>query len=516
MPLLCLLAAAIAVFALRATAYAQGVAPQPVPASSTHAQSPPAAAGARTPDLAPTILLLDVKGAIGPATTEYLAHGLDAAAARKAVAVIIRIDTPGGLVSSTREIIQAMLASPVPVITYVAPGGAQAASAGTYIVYASHLAAMAPGTNIGAATVVSMGAPSEPERDRSPAPKRKQSAPETRSAPGKTPAPGKADDPATETDPDRTADRDPPATDAQTASERKAINDAAAFIRSLADLHGRNSEWAEKAVREGVSITAQEALRTHVVEIIAPDMDSLLAQADGRTVKLNDRPVTLSVRGAAVVAMTPDWRTRFLGVITNPNISYLLMLLGVYGIVFELMTPGAILPGVLGAVALVTGLFALNLLPVNYAGVGLVLLGIALMAAEAFTPTLGLVGAVGAVVFALGSLFMFDSSQPAFALSLPVVVTATLAIALLLALLLTVSVRAHRRKGVSGDSALIGHAAVVLSWSGQQGRVRMGDEIWDARGTGPYTPDDSVTVIARDGLVLTVADVRDASKEKLS
>jgi membrane-bound serine protease (ClpP class) len=476
---------------------------------------------------------LDVKGAIGPATTEYLSHGLDAAAARKAAAVVIRIDTPGGLVSSTREIIQAMLASPVPVITYVAPSGAQAASAGTYIVYASQLAAMAPGTNIGAATVVSMGAPPGSERDRSPAPKTRTPDRTRNATPGR-------DEPVQDPDveskqesnatsgqgnstprqgPDVSSKNDTSASEGPVdPSERKAINDAAAFIRSLADLHGRNAQWAEKAVRDGVSIPAQEALQEKVVEIVAADMENLLAQADGRTVKLNGKTATLSTRDAAVVPITPDWRTRFLGVITNPNIAYLLMLLGVYGIVFELMTPGAIFPGVLGAVALVTGLFALNLLPVNYAGVGLVLLGIGLMAAEAFTPTLGLVGVAGAAIFALGSLFMFDSSQPAFALSIPVVVSATLVIALLLAIMLAVSVRAHRRKSVSGDSILIGHIADVLSWSGEQGRgsVRLGDEIWDARGAGPHIPGDRVVVIARDGLTLTVGDARNAYKENAS
>jgi membrane-bound serine protease (ClpP class) len=491
--LLRLLAAAAASFASQGPAWAQA-SPQSSPQPSP-----------------PFILLLDVKGAIGPATTEYLARGLDAAAARKAAAVIIRIDTPGGLVSSTREIIQAMLASPVPIITYVAPGGAQAASAGTYIVYASHLAAMAPGTNIGAATVVTLGAPPGSEPDRSPAPRERapgENAPRD-SAPGDgAPAqntPQEKDKSPSDDAKDSKAGKDDtekaPPTDAST---RKAINDAAAFIRSLANLHGRNAQWADKAVREGVSIPADEAVQEKVVEILAPDMQNLLAQADGRQVNLNGKPATLATRDAAVVAMEPGWRTRFLGVITNPNIAYLLMLLGVYGIIFELMTPGAVFPGVLGAVALVTGLFALNLLPVNYAGVGLVLLGVALMVAEAFTSTLGFLGVAGAVIFALGSLFMFDSAEPAFALSIPVVVTATAVIGLLLAAMLTVSVRAHRRKSASGDSTLIGHTAEVLAWSGEQGRIRLGDEMWDARGAGPYVAGDQVVITARDGLTLTV------------
>jgi membrane-bound serine protease (ClpP class) len=477
------------------------------------------------------VLLLDVKGAIGPATTEYLSHGLEAAAARKAAAVIIRIDTPGGLVSSTREIIQAMLASPVPVITYVAPSGAQAASAGTYIVYASHLAAMAPGTNIGAATVVSMGAPPGTEPDRSPAPRErapresgapKDAAPKDvppkdvppKDVPPKDAAPkGTApEDTASKGTERKDGAQDEPAD----ASTRKAINDAAAFIRSLASMHGRNEQWAERAVREGVSIPAGEALRENVVEIITPNIQDLLAQADGRKIKLDGKEVALATRDATVESIEPGWRTRFLGVITNPNIAYLLMLLGVYGIIFELMTPGAVFPGVLGAVALVTGLFALNLLPVNYAGVGLVLLGIGLMVAEAFTSTFGFLGVAGAAIFALGSLFMFDGEQTAFTLSVPVVVTATIVIALLLAIMLTMSVRAHRRRSVTGDSILIGHTAEVLSWSGAQGRIRLGDEIWDARGSGAFVPGDSVVITARDGLTLTVAAARGAHQENLS
>ncbi|ARP85285.1 NfeD family protein [Bordetella genomosp. 9] len=478
LPSLCLLAAAVANFALAPAAWAQATG-----SAAAH-----------------TVLVLDVKDAIGPATTEYLGHGLEAAAARNADAVVIRIDTPGGLVSSTRDIIQAILASPVPVIAYVAPGGARAASAGTYIVYACQLAAMAPGTNIGAATVVSMGAPPGSGRDRSPAPKQ----PGERREPAR-PDSGKPAEPPADEAPGHPASED--------ASMRKAINDAAAFIRSLADLHGRNAEWAEKAVRDGVSIPAQEALRDKVVEIVAPDLRDVLAQADGRVVNVQGRQVTLATRDAAVTTLEPDWRTRFLGVITNPDIAYILMLLGVYGIIFELMTPGVVLPGVLGAVSLVTGLFALNLLPVNYAGVGLVLLGIGLMAAEGFTGASGFLGVVGVAIFALGSLFMFDSAQAAFSLSVPVVATATAVVALLLAIVVTVAVRAHRRSSPAGDSTLVGHRAEVLFWSGAQGRVRLGDETWDARARRPFHPGDHVVVIARDGLTLSV-DATDAAQRE--
>jgi membrane-bound serine protease (ClpP class) len=370
---------------------------------------------------------------------------------------------------------------------------------------------MAPGTNIGAATVVSMGAPPGTEPDRSPAPRER--APRESGAPKDT-APKST---APEDAPSKGTERKDGAQDEPAdASTRKAINDAAAFIRSLASMHGRNEQWAERAVREGVSIPAGEALREKVVEIITPNIQDLLVQADGRKIKLDGKEVALATRDATVESIEPGWRTRFLGVITNPNIAYLLMLLGVYGIIFELMTPGAVFPGVLGAVALVTGLFALNLLPVNYAGVGLVLLGIGLMVAEAFTSTFGFLGVAGAAIFALGSLFMFDGEQTAFTLSVPVVVTATIVIALLLAIMLTMSVRAHRRRSVTGDSILIGHTAEVLSWSGAQGRIRLGDEIWDARGSGAFVPGDSVVITARDGLTLTVAAARGAHQENLS
>lgn len=451
------------------------------------------AAWAQAPSAStPTIVLLDIKGAIGPATTEYLGKGLAAAAERKAAAVVIRIDTPGGLVSSTRDIIRAMLASPVPVLAYVAPGGAQAASAGTYIVYASHLAAMAPGTNIGAATVVTMG-----ER-RGPAEREPTS-----------PADGKPDKAPDEAKPDKDSETKGGPAD---ASMRKAINDAAAFIRSLAEMHGRNAPWAEDAVRDGVSIPANEALEKKVVEILATDLNGLLAQADGRQVNLNGKRVALATKDAQVVQIEPDWRTRFLAVITNPEIAYVLMLLGVYGIIFELMSPGAVFPGILGAVALVTALFAFNLLPVNYAGVGLVLLGIGMMVTEAFTPTLGLVGIAGVAIFAFGSLFMFDSDEAQFALSLPVVITATIVMGVMFAILLRVALRAHRRKAITGDSTLIGRVALVLTWAGTEGRVRLGDESWDAHSGTSFAPGARVVITARDGLKLTV-EAAGASQE---
>lgn len=445
-------------------------------------------APARAEAAPPSVLLLEVKGPIGPATTQYLRRGLDAAAERQAAAVVIRIDTPGGLLSSTREIVQAILASPTPVLAYVAPGGAQAASAGTYLVYASHLAAMAPGTNMGAATPVPLGPGASPAERRT--------APETKD--GNTePASGRPSDDES----------------GHAAGTRKAVNDAVAFIRGLAELHGRNAQWAESAVRQGASIAAPEALQENVVNILAPTVADLLAQADGRQLSMGGKPVTLATAGAEVLEQGPDWRTRFLGVITNPNIAYVLMLVGIYGLLFELMSPGAIFPGVLGGVALVTAMFALNLLPVSYAGVGLLLLGVALMVAEAFTPTLGLLGLGGAVIFGLGSLLMFDGEHPAFVLSLPVVVTATVAMAALLGVMLVAVLRAHRRKVESGGNALIGQAGQVQSWSEGSGRVLVNGESWQAIGAWPLSAGDRVQVLARDGLMLTVKPIHSINEE---
>ncbi len=426
--------------------------------AAAHAQS------AATPSLTGQAVLLEVSGAIGPATTEYLERSMTRAVDGGATLIIIRLDTPGGLVSSMRDINRAILASPIPVITYVAPSGAQAASAGTYLVYASHLAAMAPGTNLGAATPVQMG--------------------------GAPPA-----------KPEDTEEGKPPQPDPHSA---KAENDAVAYIRSLAALQGRNADWAESAVRQAASLPAQQALEQGVVEIIALDLDDLLAKMDGRSVQLHGKAVTLSTQGLTVTAIEPNWRARLLAAITNPNLAYILLLLGIYGIVFELMTPGAIFPGTLGAIALITALLAFNMLPINFAGIGLLLLGIALMVAEAFVSSFGLLGIGGLLTFAIGSFFLFDGSTPGFSLSPLVIVVAALASLVLLALMMTSVLRAHRRKVVSGDEALVGSIGQVLRWSGTQGLVLAHGETWQARCSQALQPGATVRITQREGLVISV------------
>jgi membrane-bound serine protease (ClpP class) len=401
-----------------------------------------------------TAVLLDWDGAIGPATSEYLRQGFDTASRRGAAFVVLRLDTPGGLDTAMREIIHAILASSVPIIAYVSPSGARAASAGTYIVYASHLAAMAPGTNIGAATPVTLGGGD-------------------------------------------TGDR-------QDAHAAKAVNDAVAYIRALATLRGRNVGWAERAVREAASLPAQEAQAQGIVEIVATDLQDLLAKANGRTVDVDGRKVTIETDRVEIVEIEPDWRARFLAAITDPNIAYILLLLGIYGLLFEAVSPGAVAPGVVGAISLLVGLFALGLLPVSYAGAGLLLVGIVLMVAETYVASFGVLGIGGVVAFVVGSILMFDTGVPGFALSWPVVAAAALASAAFFVLAIGAAWRAHRRSVVTGDAALVGHAGEVVSWAGGKGQVQMPGERWQARAAAPLMPGQRVRVVARDDLTLVV------------
>ncbi len=378
------------------------------------------------------------------------------------------IDTPGGLDGAMRAIIRAILASPVPVAAYVAPSGARAASAGTYIAYAAAVAAMAPGTDLGAATPVALGAFAKT---------------------------GPAD-----------------------AESRKTLNDAIAYIRGLAELNGRNADWAEAAVRGAASLSATQALRRHVIDVIAGSLPDLLREIDGMKVTAGGRAARLATAELVPFTLAPDWRTRFLAVITEPSLAYLLMLLGAWGLIFELMNPGGVLPGLIGAISLLLAFLGLGLLPIDYAGAGLVLLGVALMLAEVFIGAFGVIGLAGMVAFAIGSVAMFHAAGPGFGLPLAVVLAATLATAAFFLLGLALLIGARRRPVRTGSEALIGAEAKVVSWAGTEGTVRVMGEIWSARSASPPGPGAAagarVTIIGRAGLVLVVAPAGLAGAEE--
>jgi membrane-bound serine protease (ClpP class) len=412
-------------------------------------------------------VVLEVNGAIGPAIADYVAQELAAVKPSDTGLVVLRMNTPGGLDGSMRKIIRAILASPVPVATYVAPGGARAASAGTYITYASAVAAMAPGTNIGAATPVQLGG-------------------------GGLFGGGKKDD------------KQKSGTEPADTETRKIINDATAYIRSLAELNKRNVDWAEKAVRSAASLSAADALKLDVIDVIAGDVPELLRKIDGRSVIVAGKPMQLQTAGLNVVTIAPGWRTEFLTIITNPNVAFILMLIGIYGIIFEFTTPGTMVPGTIGGISLLLALYALNLLPINYAGAALVLLGVGLMVAEVFIGSFGVIGVAGVISFGIGSFMMFHSGAPGFELSLSVVAAATIVTAALFVLVIALLLRSRKRPVVTGKEALLGAEGEALVWQQDEGRVRVLGEIWRARSSRPLEPGTRVKVVDRDGLVLFV------------
>jgi len=428
------------------------------------------------------VVVLTVNDVISPASADYIVRGLGKAADEHAQLVVLDIDTPGGLDTSMRSIIKAIIASPVPVAGFVAPSGARAASAGTYILYASHVAAMAPGTNLGAATPVQLGGMPMPGPPNPPAAPRSDKNPE------------------------------PDTTDTLT---HKQINDAAAYIRGLAQLRGRNVDWAEQAVREAVSLSAQEALKLKVVDYVADDLNGLLTQLDGKTLSVAGHDVQLHTSGAALIHHDPDWRTQLLSVITHPSVALILMMIGIYGLFFEFVNPGSAVPGVLGGICLLLGLYALQLLPVNYAGVALILLGIAFMVAEAFLPTFGIIGVGGIIAFVAGSVILMDTDLPGYGIPLPLVAVLAVASALFLAALASMAMRARQRKLVSGDAGLVGSVTPITAvqpGNPCNGWVQLQGENWQVLSPLPLSPGERVRVVARKGLLLEVTAAETAPR----
>jgi membrane-bound serine protease (ClpP class) len=435
-----------------------------------------------------TAVVLDLEGALGVATAEYIIGGIEQAEEEGANIIIIRMDTPGGLVSPMRDIVQSILGSDVPVVTYVSPGGARADSAGTYILLASHIAAMAPTTHLGAATPVSLT--------------------------GDDLSPGEDEDaePATEEGSEETSDEssDEEESAPSTAMERKVLNDSISYIRGLAEAHGRNADWAEDAVRHAATLTATEALEMNVIDLIANDREELLEAINGREVQLNNEAFTIDSESLVIKVIEPNWRLKILNTIASPEIAILLLMIGLYGLMFEGYNPGAILPGVAGVISLLLAAYALQVMPVNYAGLALIIVGLILIVAEAFVPSFGALGLGGIVALIFGSIMMFDSGIPGFGISYTFVVTLAVVAGGLLVWLVTYILKFRRRGAVSGRESILRGTGIALEAFEGDGHVWLESETWSARSKVPIKKDQQVSIKRMDGLVLDVEPIEAA------
>ncbi len=418
------------------------------------------------------VRLVELKGAIGPASSDFVISSLEDAAMVDAELVVIRIDTPGGLDLAMRDIIRNILGSSVPVVSWVAPNGARAASAGTYIMYASHFAAMAPATNIGSSTPVSIGGGSSP-----------------------FPLPAAPDDESGESDESMPGGA---------AMERKVLNDAVAYIKGLAELRGRNIEWAEQTVIEAANLTASEALDMNVIEFIADDIDGLLAQLDGQSTTIDGQTVTLDLSDPDIMLIEPNWRHQFHALITDHNVAYILLMIGIYGLILEFYNPGLGLPGITGVICLLVGAYALQMLPINYVGLALILVGVGLMVVEALSPSFGVFGLGGVIAFILGSVILMDTDLEAYRISLSIIAAFAVASAAVFLFALRMLLKARQQKVVSGMEAMVGSLGVATESFQGKGHIRAFSENWKAESEQSIGKGNTVEITGVEGLILKV------------
>jgi len=442
-------------------------------------------------------IILQVSDAIGPATSDYILRGLKKAADKGAAVVILRLDTPGGLDAAMRDINRGIIASPVPVIVYVAPSGARAASAGTYMLYASHIAAMSPATSLGAATPVQIGG----VPDLKP-----PTLPETEDEDNET-----EDDEGEDQNKEKEDAKKKPIPATGDAMTKKIVNDAVAYIRSMAEMRGRNADWAEQAVREAASLSSEKALQQDVIDIVATDTTDLLAKVDGWLVNINGQDVILETSGLETETIEPDWRNELLSVITNPNVAYILMLLGIYGLFFELANPGYVLPGVIGGISLLLALYAMQVLPVNYAGLALIILGIIFMIAELFAPSFGALGIGGIIAFVVGSVILFDTEGSEIQVAIPIIVAVTVVSSAFFLIALRMLFAAHKKPVVSGADEILGSIGRVLEDFEKSGRIHIHGETWQVQSKSPLKSGDQVRVTAIDGLILSIEPIKEGN-----